>query len=52
MKYPVGKLSWKVKAFNLWFSANEERLSGEEQKEVLKVFKDVVSQDIEDDDEE
>ena len=47
MEHPAGKHSWKIKAFNLWFSANEETLSDQEQNEILKFFMDFVSKKAE-----
>ena len=47
MEHQDGKLSWKTKTFNLWFSANEESLSDQEKMEALRYFKDIFSDSIE-----
>ena len=52
MEHPAGKLSWKTKAFNLWFSANEENLESEEKLEIFKVFTKIVTEKLEDDDDD
>ena len=49
MEHPDGKLSWKIKTFDLWFSANEETFSDQEKSEILKFFKDHIKQNVDKD---
>ena len=46
MEHPDGRLSWKTKTFNLWFSGNEDSLSGDEKVEILTSFKDIFSDSV------
>ena len=42
MEHSNGKHSWKIKTFDLWFSANKETLTKREKVEILEFFKDFV----------
>ena len=49
LEHPAGSLSWKTKAFNLWFLANKETLSDQEKLGIYEVFTKVVTKKLEND---